>query len=342
MNSMLTQEKINELLTIKPDGYLYHRESKDLEFKTSFNFAELAEYYRDFAAFANNAGGYIIFGVSNSPRKLIGLNERAIRQFEEIDPAKISGDLLDTFSSNIQWEQKVHYVGNLQFGVLYISVSEQKPIISKRNCGNASEIKSGEIYYRYAGRTQRIQYSELSHIIEQRITTNTTQLLSLLNKISVIGPANAAILDTQKGLIQKDEKHLLVIDDNIIPRIKFIREGHFAEKEGATTLKLVGEVHPLNSVEVIKTIRKRLIDDYPYSFTKLRKEIKARLPNVNQRLIHQVIKENNIKNSQQYSEYNFMNKDQEEEYKRSGLVRPDITSLYNKDAVEFIVKVLEQ
>ena len=341
MSEMISPTNIQEILKTKDDGYLFHRESKDLEFKVSFSFANLAEYYRDFAAFANNAGGYIIYGVSNSPRTLIGLNDGAFKHFEEIDPARISGDLLDTFSSNIQWEQAVYDEGHLRFGVFYVFKSEQKPIISKKNYGNPSEIKSGEIYYRYAGRTQRIQYSELSHIIEQRIAMNTSQLISLINKISVVGPANAAILDTEKGLIQKDDRHLLVIDENIIPKIKFIREGHFAEKEGATTLKLVGEVYPINSVEVTKTIQKKLIDQYPYSFSKLRDEIKERLPNVNQNSIHQVIKENDLKNNQQYSAYNFMFKHYEDEYKRTGVIRSGTISLYNKDAVEFIVKVLE-
>jgi len=338
---MISSSSVQELLKTKDDGYLFHRESKDLEFKVNFNFSELAEYYRDFAAFANNSGGYIVFGVSNSPRKLIGLSERAFKQFEEIDPARISGDLLDIFSSNIQWEQIVYTIGQLRFGVFLVYVAEQKPIISKKNYGNKTEIKAGEIYYRYAGRTQRIQYSELSHIIETRITTNTTQLLSLLNKISIVGPANAAILDTQKGLIQKDDKHLLVIDESILPKIKFIREGHFAEKEGATTLKLVGEVHPINSVEVTKTIQQKLIDEYPYSFSKLREEIKRRLPAIKQKLIHQVINENDLKNNPLYSAYNFLYKHQEDEYKRSGMIPSWIPVIYNQSAVEFIVRVLE-
>lgn len=133
MSEKTSNDNIQELLKTKEDGYLFHRESKDLEYKASFNFGELPEYYRDFSAFANNAGGYIIFGVSNSPRKLIGLNEKSIKQFEEIDPARIAGELLETFSSDIQWEQTMCTLGNLRFGVFYVFTSEQKPVISKRN-----------------------------------------------------------------------------------------------------------------------------------------------------------------------------------------------------------------
>jgi hypothetical protein len=341
MSDMITQEKIEELLTTKADGYLYHRESKDLEFKAQFNFAESSEYYRDFAGFANNSGGYIIFGVSNSPRKINGLNDRALTQFEEIDPATISGNLLDIFSSNIQWEQCTHQIGELQVGIFYIFKSEYKPVISKINYGNHQHINAGEIYYRYAGRTQKIQFAELNHIIENRIQENTNQLLSLIKKVSVIGPANAAILDTEKGIIQKDENQVLVIDEDLIPKIKFIREGHFVEKEGSTTLKLIGDVQPINTVEVTKTIQKRLIDQYPYSCAQLCEEIKKLLPEVKQNAIYQAIKDDGIKNNMQYSAYNFRTKQHEIDYKQTGIIPAATTSLYNAAALEFLVKVLE-
>ena len=35
-------------------AFLKHRDSQTLEFKEAFNFAGLAEYFHDFAAFANN------------------------------------------------------------------------------------------------------------------------------------------------------------------------------------------------------------------------------------------------------------------------------------------------
>lgn len=69
----ISQEAINELLKLKADNTLYHRENSTLEFKEQFNFAGLADYLKDFAAFANNNGGYLIFGVKDKPRTLIGM-----------------------------------------------------------------------------------------------------------------------------------------------------------------------------------------------------------------------------------------------------------------------------
>jgi predicted HTH transcriptional regulator len=96
----IDENVINELLIVK-GSYLYHRESRELEYKEQFNLAGLANYVRDFAAFANNVGGYIIFGVKDSPRYPVGLSASALDQFSKIDPERISGYLLNTFSSEI-------------------------------------------------------------------------------------------------------------------------------------------------------------------------------------------------------------------------------------------------
>ncbi len=49
--------EVAEYVRVLEDGRLFHRESQSLEFKEQFNFAGLADYCRDFAAFANNRGG---------------------------------------------------------------------------------------------------------------------------------------------------------------------------------------------------------------------------------------------------------------------------------------------
>jgi len=58
---MINEEEILELLKTKDNGYLFHREGQTLEYKEQFNFSGLADYFKDFAAFANNKGGYLIF-----------------------------------------------------------------------------------------------------------------------------------------------------------------------------------------------------------------------------------------------------------------------------------------
>ena len=53
-------------------GTLKSRESNTVEFKESFNKNSTAKYAKTMAAYSNNRGGYIIFGVKDNPRKIVG------------------------------------------------------------------------------------------------------------------------------------------------------------------------------------------------------------------------------------------------------------------------------
>ena len=90
MEGRFNEDILNELLRTKGETF-FHREGQELEFKEQFNLSGLADYFRDFAAFANNKGGYLIFGVKDIPRIPIGLTLTSREQFEKIDPEKISG-----------------------------------------------------------------------------------------------------------------------------------------------------------------------------------------------------------------------------------------------------------
>ena len=335
----LSREMIAELLRLDASKrYIFHRESKNIEYKESFNHAGWDEYLRNFAAFANNDGGYMIFGVKDRPKEPIGLSEAAAKMFDSIDEEYISGEINKLFSPTINWEKQLVEAFGKPFGIIYVWKGTIKPIIGKHDEG---VIRNGEIYYRYSGRVQKIEYGELNEIIEHRLKENTKQIKSLLEKISEIGPANAAILDAERGVVEKDRDNILVLDEELIPKIKFIKEGEFSEKKGAQTLKLVGEVHPVDQVEIVKIKKQNLTQQYPYSFTEMKKKILAQLPSLNQHHIHSVISENNLKDNPKYSAYNFRTKTHEDKYKETGVVPNGTPSLYNDGAIDFIVRRLK-
>ena len=205
---MIDENKIKEFLRVTETGYLYHRESQELEFKEQFNFSGLADYFKDFAAFANNKGGYLVFGVKDAPRLPNGLSNNSINQFEKIDPEKITGFLLEIFSGHIEWEQNLLNFQGKSFGIFKIYPAKVKPIIAKKDEGKDQTIKNGEIYFRYGGRTQKIQFPELEAIINKRIEYNNKQWIDLMSKIGKTGPENAAILDTEKSVTKVS--HLLL------------------------------------------------------------------------------------------------------------------------------------
>lgn len=74
----LSADKLTSLFrTNKNDPLrIINREGSTIEFKESYNHAGMAQYFKTMAAFANNSGGYIIFGVGDRPRRLIGLKSK--------------------------------------------------------------------------------------------------------------------------------------------------------------------------------------------------------------------------------------------------------------------------
>jgi hypothetical protein len=332
----ISEEKIRKLLRVSGD-FLYHRESQVLEFKEQYNYAGLAEYFKDFAAFSNNIGGYIIFGIKDSPRIPIGLNKNSLDQFFQIDPERITGFLLEIFSSDINWEQAVIEINKKYFGVFRIFEANMKPIIARKNEGKDQTIKNGEVYFRYGGRTQRIKFSELQTIIRQRETQLNEQWMSLMSTIGRIGPQSAAIIDTESGSIEKDGQRIMMLDEKLAKGIKFIRQGEFTDTEGAEALKLIGEIVPVSKVEIIKTIKENLLKQYPLSAMQLASEVKKRTPKINQNEVWRIIQDLDIKNKPLYSVYNFRNKNQEDLFNEMDELPSSIPSLYNQQAVDLIV-----
>ena len=196
------------------------------------------------------------------------------------------------------------------------------------------------MYFRYGGRTQKIQSAELENIINKRIERNNQYWLDLMSKIGKAGPQNAAILDTERALIEKDDTKVLVLDEDLAGKLKFIKEGQFVEKEGAATLKLVGDVVPIDKVEVIRRVKENLIKSYPLSALELVEKVQIKYTQAKQNEVWKVITENDLKNNLDYSAYNFRNKKQEDSYKETGTLPSGIPSIYNENAVAFIVKVL--
>ncbi len=336
---MINQKGIEELVRLKGTT-LFHREGQELEFKEQFNLAALADYFKDFAAFANNRGGYLIHGIKDTPRTRAGLSAKSINQFEKVDPERITGFLLEIFSSDIRWEAALIEIDDVSLGVFKIYEAATKPVIAKKDEGKDQTIKNGEVYFRYGGRTQKIQSAELENIINKRIERNNQYWLDLMSKIGKAGPQNAAILDTERALIEKDDTKVLVLDENLAGKLKFIKEGQFVEKEGAATLKLVGDVVPIDKVEVIRRVKENLIKSYPLSALELVEKVQIKYTKAKQNEVWKVIAENDLKTNIDYSAYNFRNKKQEDSYKETGTLTSGIPSIYNENAVAFIVKVL--
>ena len=220
------------------------REGVSLEFKESFNWGSKDEYAKSAAAFANAQGGTFIFGVKDKPRELVGLQTK---NFEDFDEAKIAEYFNSIFSPEVSFEKSVQVVRGKQIGVLRIYPSLRKPVVAIKN---DKAIKEGEIYYRYNARSDKVKYPEMQALLDDVKSQEREYWKSIFERIAQIGSKNLAIMNVAEGTIEGNGGNL-ILDERLIPRIKFIREGSFKEG-GQPTLKLVGQVVPVSVISTKK------------------------------------------------------------------------------------------
>lgn len=230
------------------------REGSWLEFKEAFNWGSKDKYAKTMGAYANNKGGYIVFGVTNHPRRLVGM---AGSGFENLDEATVTAYLNATFAPQILYEKIVLTIQNVKVGFLYTHASEEKPVMPIKNDG---DIKEAEIYYRYNARSEKIKFPELQALLREVVAKERKSWMSLFERVSKVGPTNVGIMDVMRGSIEGEHQRLL-IDRKLVPKLRFITEGKF-EQKGKPVLKLVGDVQPVSITgEVAAKSSIRITDD---------------------------------------------------------------------------------
>lgn len=251
----LSLERLTKLFrtSSKDPNRIINREGPSIEFKESFGFGSMIQYFKTMASFANNCGGYIIFGVGDKPRRLLGLKEASLTPFEELKVEVFTKNLVDFFSPEIRWEHCTFEYRELSFGVIYTYPLCRKPCICKKSHDSQNSkqsLKEGDIYYRYGGRSERIRYTELASIIDEVRKAEEKQWLEFVQRTAQIGVSNAALLDLESGKIVGDGG-TVVIDSNLLSKIAFIREGEFVESKGKPTLRLMGDIQEISSGKII-------------------------------------------------------------------------------------------
>ncbi len=222
-----------------------------VEFKESFSLGFNEDYAKTLASYANADGGYIVFGIVDAQKRMRGLSNN---NFKNKDPAKITNALREFLTPDIKWHKYLHTFRGRDFGLIYVEKAVTKPVIITKN---GREVKEGDIYYRYPGQSLRIRYPELRQIIEEERLKRLVLLERQVKKIMEIGIENVAILDTNTGEVT-GPKGSFLIDESTLPKINFIKEGEFSETEGTPTLRLIGDVQPIDpkQVQIVKTIIK--------------------------------------------------------------------------------------
>jgi hypothetical protein len=215
-------------------------ETDQQECKKEFDPKKLSAVLCAIAAMSNNRGGYLFLGVSNSDCKAVGISD----DFVNFDVAKLMDKVkVHLAPTPFITTKEIIDLDGTRIGFIHVEPHPHKPVIVCKDDGD--KLKEGEILFRYAGQSSRIKFTDLRELLAERDQKAQLALAGAAGKLATVGTANALILDTDKNVLDANGREIL-IDEELAKGINFIREGHFDEVDGAPTLKLVGEVKPVN------------------------------------------------------------------------------------------------
>jgi hypothetical protein len=191
-----------------------------------------------------------VYGIKDKPRTLIGLKSDA---FDSLDPAKLTQTLNSTLAPEIQWDAHMHEVQGKKIGIIYVHEARTKPVLCIKT---TKDIQEGAIYYRYRGRSEKIKYPELRQLLDTEREKERELWTQTLQRMARIGIENVGVLNSVTGEVSGGKGSFLISED-LLSQIQFIYSGTFVESGGQPTLKLVGEVVPINSqlVQPTKFVR---------------------------------------------------------------------------------------
>lgn len=260
----------NILLKRTANGTLKSRESATVEFKQSFNKNSTPKYAKTMSAFANNRGGYIIFGVKDNPRDLIGLSNN---NFDNISQEQFTEAINTLFAPSIEWEIGMLSIDDKQIGWIFTEEAEQKPVVALK--GNDGEkFVAGDIFYRYRARSEKIKYAEITRIIQENVTRERESLLKLMEVIRKSETANLGIVNYNNGKITTPYGVDVAFDRKIVSKVlkkaKFIKEDSFHETEGIPVIRVTGNIDLAEEVPVPDCIPD---ETHPYIQKQLAEEL---------------------------------------------------------------------
>lgn len=201
------------------------------------------------AAFANNQGGYILFGIKDSPREVKGVNAA----FNDFKQEKFTESLNSLFSPELIWDCGTVDVDGVLIGFIYTEESYSKPVISLRS-ESSEKINSGDVFYRYRGRSEKIKYPEMNRIIEERAKKERDQILKLMETIRKSDTTNLGIVNYNNGRFSTPYGTDIAVDKKLVMQVlrkaKYIKKGSFDETEGIPVLKVTGNIDLAEEVPV--------------------------------------------------------------------------------------------
>ena len=251
------------------DGKMKIRERSDLEFKKSYSEKNHYLYAKIMASFSNREGGYIVFGVTDKYREIIGCQG----SYDDFKQEELTSLLMSSFSPEIDWDCGEIDINGKTVWYIYTQESMNKPVMALKE-ENSAKISSGDIFYRYRAQTTKIKYQELNQIISNNVERTQKNILLLLEKIIQKGQTNIGIVNYSDGTFTTPNGVNVSVDRKLVLQVlkkaKFIKEGSFNQTTGEPVLKITGDLKVAEEVKVPDMNPK---DKYPYMQTELAEKL---------------------------------------------------------------------
>lgn len=223
------------------------REGKHREFKRQPAAGDMLRYGKTLAAFSNTDGGVIVFGVTDAPRTIVGIDDAFP------DEANWANSLRNAFAPEIDFAVREYAVGGRTVIAVGVDRGRNLPVVCLRDSsvervvnGRARSealLQQGAIYYRQAGQTRPIHHLELHTMLERRDADRLAAFMQNLRIISEVGPDKIGILDMSKGAAEGDTTRLFLSRETA-RHLNFIERGRFVESEdeGDPAYMVIGSV----------------------------------------------------------------------------------------------------
>jgi hypothetical protein len=238
---MLLPNQLTDLIQFDAGtGVVSSRESKRLELKEDFNPADLSEYTKVLASFANVGGGVILFGVSNHPRMIVGATGMA-------DEADWANRLRDDFEPEIPIAIREYPLETLTLYAVSVEPSPNKPVICKKGRSkqitdkkgvkkDVPVIHEGAIYHRYTGQSRTISFTDLQTMLGEREAQYLRKMMETLQVIQKVGLENAGIVDMSA------QKSRIYMSKETAKGLTLIDKGQLVQEHGSPAYVVMGNI----------------------------------------------------------------------------------------------------
>ena len=311
-----------ELVTIDPStGAVSSREGKRLEFKQAFDPPDFSDYTKVLASFANAAGGVIVFGVSDTPRKIVGSAHMA-------DEADWANRIREDFDPELPFGIRQYLVGGCPVYAVGVAPSLHKPVICKKGRSklvtdkkgvkkDIAVIQEGAIYFRYAGQSRTINYSELHQMLADREAQYLRKMMETLQVIQKVGLENAGVIDMSAPTSP------IFMSKETAKGLSFIEKGNIVQEAGSPAYVITGSVDLRHVVHApIDEADKNLPSEVAKVLLPLIREMYGRLTGISPSQVTMLLRHLGIDNDNHHCVH-------ERKFRRKYITRAGISALVN-------------